>query len=115
MSFIEEFVHHYKREQIHLCAYWTVYHGAFPPHSVAGSDYTLLTVNLTFNATTNQNVTIMAFTDDVVETQEVFTLSLISDDSAVMPQSVLKNISIIDMTGEYIHRMKETTKYTECG
>ena len=110
------------REQIILCAYWTVYHGAFSPHSVAGSDYIPLTMNLTFSATiSNQTVTIMTTNDSRVEIQEIFTLSLTSTDPAVMPQSVSRNISITDMTSEYIHShivmsmaiVKGTTMYTE--
>ena len=79
----------------------------FPPHSpltVAGSDYTSVSMDLTFNATTtNQTVMIMTSTDSRVEDEEMFTLSLTTTDSAVMSQSVSTNVSITDMTSEYIH------------
>ena len=61
-------------------------------------------MDLTISAgTTSQTVTIMTSTDSRVETQETFTLSLTSTDSAVMPQSVSTTVSITDMTSEYIH------------
>ena len=48
---------------------------------MAGSDYTSLSMNLTFNATTtSHDVTVMTTTDNVVEENEEFTLSLTSDD-----------------------------------
>ena len=61
-------------------------------------------MDLTFSAgTTSQTVMIMTSTDSIVETQEMFTLSLTSTDSAVMPQSVSRTVSINDTTSEYIH------------
>ena len=70
---------------------------------MAGNDYTSESVELTFSAgTTSQTVMIMTSTDSIVETQETFTLSLTSTDSAVMPQSVSTTVSITDMTSEYI-------------
>ena len=99
------------RKQIILC---TVCHSAFPPHSVADSDYTSLTMNLTFSATTaNQTIVINASIDNVIEDPETFTLFLTSDDPAVMLQSVSRNVSINDTTSEYIYCMKETALYTE--
>ena len=79
----------------------------FSPHSpltVAGSDYTSLTMDLTFSDTTSShNVMIMTSTDGRVEDPETFTLSLTSTDPAVMPQSVSRTLSINDITSEYIH------------
>ena len=51
------------------------------PLPVADSDYTSLTMNLTFNATTtSHDVTVMTTSDNVVEEDEVFTLALTSAD-----------------------------------
>ena len=48
-------------------------------------------------------VMIVTSTDSRVETQETFTLSLTTGDSAVMPQSISRTISINDMTSEYMY------------
>ena len=89
------------------CVHVTSYLDVFPPHSPlteAGSDYMSETVDLIFSAgTTNQTVMIMTSTDSIVEDMETFTLSLTSNDPAVMPQSVSTTVSITDMTSEYIH------------
>ena len=77
------------------------------PTTEAGNDYTSVSVDLVFSATTtSQTVTIMTSTDSRVEDKETFTLSLTSTDSAVMPQSVSTTVSITDMISEYIHSHK---------
>ena len=97
-----------------------------PPLSVSDADYTsvsmilIITTGTTISAGGNliPTVMIMTSTDSIVETQEMFTLSLTSTDSAVMPQSVSRTVSITDMTSEYIHshtlmsmtNIKETAK-----
>ena len=101
----------------------TSYLDVFPPHSPlteAGSDYMSVSVDLTFSAiTTSHTVMIVTTTDSIVENEETFTLFLTSNDSAVMPQSVSRTVSINDTTSEYIHshsmvlsmtNMKETAK-----
>ena len=84
-------------------------HAPHSPLSVAGSDYTSETVDLTFSPTTlSQTVMIVISTDNRVEDEEMFTLSLTSTDPAVMPQSVSRTVSITDMTSEYIHALTHT-------
>ena len=79
-------------------------HAPHSPLSVAGSDYTSVSVDLTFSATTtSQTVTIVTSTDSIVEDEETFTLSLTSTDPAVMPQPVSTTVSITDMTSEYMY------------
>ena len=79
----------------------------FPPHSpltVAGSDYTSVSVDLVFSATTtSQTVMIVTHNDNRVETREMFTITLTITGSAVKPPSVFVTVSIIDTTSEYMH------------
>ena len=93
--------------------YETSYLDVFPPHSPlteAGSDYTSVPADLVFSATTtSQTVMIVVSTDSRVETQEMFTLSLTTTDSAVMPQSVSTTVSITDMTSEYMYMKHNQT------
>jgi hypothetical protein len=82
----------------------------------AGSDYTSETVDLTFSATTtSQTVMIMASNDSIVETQEMFTLSVTTTNSAVMPQSVSITVSITDMTKVMIDFDRSDYSVTEGG
>ena len=61
---------------------------------------------LTFSSgSTSQTVTVLAEDDNVIEDDEIFTLSLTSDEDAVdmlMPQSA--TLTITDQTSKYIHR-----------
>ena len=71
---------------------------------MADTDYASVSVDITISAgTTSQTVMIMTSTDSRVENEETFTLSLTTSDSAVMPQSVSKTVSITDLTSEYIY------------
>ena len=68
-----------------------------PLISVAGSDYTPPSTPLTISAgTTNQTVTIMASTDNVVEDPETFTLSVTSTDPAVTGMAPSATVTIED-------------------
>ena len=73
--------------------------------TVGGSDYTSLSVDLTFNSATNsQMVTVATYNDIIIETMETFTLSLTENDDAVnmlMPQSA--TVTITDQTSKYSH------------
>ena len=72
--------------------------------SVGDNDYTSVSVDVTFNSgSTSRTVTVMAEDDIVIENDEMFTLSLTSDDDAVdvMPHSA--TVTITDQTSKYIH------------
>ena len=69
--------------------------------TVGGTDYTSLSMDLTFNnVTSSQIVTVTASTDTVIETMETFTLSLTENEDTVdvMPQSA--TVTIIDQTSK---------------
>ena len=72
--------------------------------TVGGSDYTSLSMDLTFNSvTTSRMVTVATSTDTVIEDEETFTLSLTENDDAVdmlIPQSA--TVTITDQTSKYI-------------
>ena len=76
-----------------------------PLSYLGDTDYTSLSMDLTFNsATTSQMVTVNILPDTVIEDEEMFTLSLTSTDTAIdilMPQSA--TVTIIDQTSKYIH------------
>ena len=76
---------------------------SFSP-TVGGSDYTSLSMDLTFNSvTTSQMVTEAASTDTVIEGEETFTLLLTENDDAVnmlMPQSA--TVTITDQTSKSV-------------
>ena len=68
------------------------------------SDYNSVSMVLTFNADTpSQTVSIIITTDNIVENQEWFILSLNTTDSAVIPQSIFSTVSITDQTSEYLY------------
>ena len=72
--------------------------------TVDDSDYTSLSVDLTFNSvTTSQMVTVATSPDTEIETMETFTLALTENDDAVdvMPQSA--TVTITDQTSKYSH------------
>ena len=73
-----------------------IYLDVFPPHSpltVAGIDYTSVSVVLNFNATTTSHtVMIMTTPDKIVDAEETFTLTATTD--AVNPQSVSTTVTI---------------------
>ena len=73
--------------------------------TVGGSDYTSLSMDLTFNSvTTSQRVTVATSTDSVIENEETFTLALTENDAAVnmvTPQSA--TVTITDNTSKYIY------------
>ena len=73
-----------------------------PLSYLGDTDYTSLSMDLTFNsATTSQMVTVNILPDTVIEDDEMFTLSLMSDDNAVnmlSPQSA--NVTITDTTSK---------------
>ena len=95
------------KEKIILCTYWTSYLDVFPPHSplsVAGNDYTSVSEDRTFSATTtSQTVMIMASNDSIVENEEMFTLSLTTDDPAVTVPTATVTVSITDNTSECMY------------
>ena len=71
--------------------------------TVGGSDYTSLSVDLTFNSVTNgRMVTVATSPDTVIEDEETFALALTENDDAVnmlMPQSA--TLTITDQTSKY--------------
>ena len=70
----------------------------FPP---APSDYTTVSMDLTFNAgNTNQTVMIPITGDTMVESTESFTVSLVSADSAVILNSSTTTVTIKDDDSE---------------
>ena len=70
---------------------------------MAGSDYTSLSMNLTFNATTtSHDVTVMTTTDNVVEENEEFTLSLTSDDVEFGLIAPTATVTIEDQSSTYM-------------
>ena len=75
------------------------------PLTVDGSDYTSLSMDLTFNSVaTSWMVAVATSTDTVIEDEETFTLALTENDDAVdmlMPQSA--TVTITDQTSKYIH------------
>ena len=59
-------------------------------------------MDVTFNSnSTNQTVTVMAGTDNVIEYPETFTLSLTSDDDAVDVMFQSATVTITDQTSKY--------------
>ena len=69
---------------------------------MAGSDYTSLSMNLTFSATTtSHDVTVMTTLDNVVEENEVFTLSLTSDDVEFGLIDPTATVTIEDQSSTY--------------
>ena len=70
--------------------------------TVGGSDYTSLSMDLTFNSvTTSRTVTVAASPDTVIEAMETFTLVLTSDDAVdVMPQSA--TVTITDQSSKSV-------------
>ena len=77
--------------------------------TVGGSDYTSLSIDLTFNSgTTSRMVTVATSPDTVIEDEETFTLALTENDDAVdilMPR--LATVTITDQTGKYSHCRRE--------
>ena len=74
------------------------------PITEAGNDYTSETVDLTFSATTtSQTVMIMTTPDSIVENEEMFTLSLTTDDPAVTVPTATVTVSITDNTSECMY------------
>ena len=75
------------------------------PCTVGGSDYTHSTTMVTFSSgSTSRTVTVVAEGDNVIEDEEMFTLSLTSTDTAIdmlMLQSA--TVTITDQTSKYIH------------
>ena len=66
---------------------------------MAGSDYTTLSMDLTFNAaTTSHTVTIMTTADTVVETDEMLNISLISDDIELGLTAHAATILVVDQS-----------------
>ena len=73
--------------------------------SPAGTDYTYVTINLTFGATiSTQMVTVSIFDDSVVEDTEFIDLGLSSVDSAVMLNPAAARINIEDVDSELTNR-----------
>ena len=74
---------------------------------MAGSDYISLSMNLTFNATTtSHDVTVMTTPlDDVVKENEVFTLSLTSDDVEFGLIAPTATVTIEDQSSTYMYMM----------
>ena len=69
--------------------------------SLAGTDYTVTTVILTFDATiSTQMVTVSILDDNVVEGTEFINLALTSVDSAVMLYPPTAAINIADLDRE---------------
>ena len=69
--------------------------------SLAGTDYTVTTVILTFDATiSTQMVTVSIVDDNVVEGTEFINLALTSVDSAVMLYPPTAKINIADLDRE---------------
>ena len=76
-------------------------HAPHSPLSEAGSDYTSVTTNLTFSATTtSQTVMTMTSTDNVLEDDEEFTLSLTTGDSAVTVTTPSATVTLTDETSK---------------
>ena len=64
----------------------------------AGTDYTHVSRSLTFNATVRtQMVEVLIIDDDIVENSEVFNLTLVSTDSAVLLNPSTSTITIEDV------------------
>ena len=85
---------------IHTCVYICTDSDSVPPLPVAGSDYTSLSMSLTFNATTtSHDVTVMTTTDNVVEENEEFTLSLTSEFGLIDPTAT---VTIEDQSSTYM-------------
>ena len=89
---------------IYSCVYTDIVHVSFmfyhflPP---ASSDYTTVSMELTFNAgTTNQTVMIPITGDTVEEGTESFTVSLVSADSAVILNPSTTTVTIEDDDSE---------------
>ena len=61
-----------------------------------------MSVDVTFSiGSTNQTVTVMAMNDTVIEDEEMFTLSLTSDDDAVDVMFQSATVTITDQTSKY--------------
>ena len=76
-------------------------HAPHSPLSEAGNDYTSVSVDLTLSAgTTSQAVMIMTSTDNRVENEEIFTLSLTSTDSAVTVTTPSATVTLTDETSK---------------
>ena len=58
--------------------------------------HTVMPRELTFASVSSQNVTVMAILDDVVEGDEVYSLSLSTNDTAVMLDPVTANVTVSD-------------------
>ena len=76
-------------------------HAPHSPLSEAGNDYTSVSMDLTFSATiTSQTVMIMTSTDNVLEDDEEFTLSLTTGDSAVTVTTPSATVTLTDETSK---------------
>ena len=78
----------------------------------AGTDYTDVTIALTFDAIIiTQMVTVPILDDDVVEDTEFINLALTSVDSAAMLNSASATINIEDVDSE-LTKLTETTDHS---
>ena len=76
--------------------------------SPAPSDYTTVSMDLTFNSgTTNQTVMIPIIGDNVVESTESFTVSLTSADSAVILNPSTTTVTIQDDDGKFLKGLRK--------
>ena len=72
--------------------------------STAGTDYTSLSRNLTFNVTvTTQMVEVPIIDDHIVENSEVINLTLVSTDSAVILSPSTSTITIEDVDSKLLY------------
>ena len=72
--------------------------------STAGTDYTSLSRNLTFNVTvTTQMVEVPIIDDHIVENSEVINLILVSTDSAVILNPSTSTITIEDVDSKLMY------------
>ena len=74
----------------------------------APSDYTTVTMDLTFNSgNTNQTVMIPIVGDNVVESTESFTVSLTSADSTVTLNPSTTTVTIQDDDGKFLKGLRK--------